>query len=286
MTPTLATTGRGRPTGEGEIDQARREILRLREALARARRDARRARAAKAAFFRAVSHELCTPLNAIVGYGDLLELGVAGPMSAAQRAYLARIRKGTRELIELVDRLLTLAPAGPDAEAGGEGDAAGRGARAGEPACERVDATAIADEVIRGIRGAATAKGLEVRVRLPLQPVMVAADPDRLFQILANLLSNAVRFTDRGCVSLRVIPGARHVRFVVRDTGRGIRREELGRIFTPFSRGWRRRAGEGPGLGLAVSRRLARRYGGDIRVRSRPGRGSAFALRLPLARGG
>jgi len=250
---------------EREIDVARAEIRRLRHALDIAVEESRRAQEERRHFFDAVSHQLCTPLNAIVGYQDLLELGVGGPVSELQRTYLSRIRKGTRQLIGLVEQLLSLSPSGGSSR----------------PEWQLVDACAIAREVGREARPLCTSKGLRLRLQVPTSPIQCESDPALVQQILLNLLSNAIRFTDHGQVSVRVAAGSSAVGFTVRDTGAGIHPDVLPRIFEPFIQGVDGRFGEGAGLGLAVARRLANDLGGDIHVRSTLGRGSAFTLWLP-----
>jgi signal transduction histidine kinase len=138
------------------------------------------------------------------------------------------------------------------------------------------------------IRPLAREKGLNFHVSLPPTPTLVETDPPKVRQILLNLLSNAVKFTDEGEIELigRVDDDTLELR--VRDTGVGIAAEDLPRIFDPFwqvEQGRTRRAG-GTGIGLGVSRHLARLLGGDVTVESEPGKGSTFTLRLPTGRVG
>ncbi|MEP6491735.1 MAG: ATP-binding protein [bacterium] len=229
------------------------------------------ANASKTQFLAAMSHELRTPLNAILGYADLLTLGVRGPLAEAQRTDVERIRTASRYLLSLINDILNFIRV----EAGqvdfhiAPVDVAELFSQSGEL-------------VVQPIR----AKGLHFTVTPPSVTVTVLADPERAQQILLNLLTNAVKFTDRaGTVSLTctIHDDAAHIH--VRDSGRGIPKDQLSRIFEPFvqiDRAASRDAQMGVGLGLAISRDLARKMDGDLSVRSELGVGSEFTLVLPM----
>ena len=243
------------------------------EALARegaARQEAERANRAKNDFLAVMSHELRTPLNAIIGYGSLLRDGIPDQVTAAQRRQLDRIAASARHLLALIDEVLTLSRM----ELGEE-----------RLTPAPIPVAAMVEEAAAMVEPQARAKGLRFELLLPDPQLTMDTDAGKLRQALVNLLGNAVKFTDRGGVRLRALaePDADEVVFEVEDTGVGIAPEHLTRVFDAF---WQvdqaptRRAG-GTGLGLHVTRRLVRLLGGDVHVRSTPGEGSSFTIRLP-----
>ncbi|GJG85437.1 hypothetical protein tb265_06180 [Gemmatimonadetes bacterium T265] len=244
----------------------------------RARAEAEAANAAKAQFLATMSHELRTPLNAITGYVELITLGIRGPTTPEQQADLARVRRSSQHLLGLVGDILNFARL----EAG-----------QAEVRREVVDVGAALADAEALVAPQAAAGGLALRVGTPPAgaPVRATGDAEKLRQILLNLLTNAVKFTDAGGtvevaadVDDRAAGGP--VRVVVRDTGRGIPAEQIDRVFEPFvqvDRQLTRPAEQGVGLGLAISRGLARAMGGDLTVESCVGEGSRFTLTLPSA---
>lgn len=255
-----------------EEDLALAEDLASRAALmidnARLYREAVEANRAKSDFLAIISHELRTPLNAIMGYTGLLDAGVAGPLTPAQADQLRRIDVSARHLLELIEEVLTFSRM----EMGRE-----------EVHLRHTDLGALLREVAGRIEPQAHAKGLELKLEIPTEQVRVETDPAKLRQIITNLLSNAVKFTNQGGVILAAKISETELQFDIIDTGVGISPEQEPKLFEPFwqlEQGTTRRIG-GTGLGLSVSRRLARLLGGDITVKSTPGRGSTFTLRLP-----
>ncbi|HEX2092026.1 MAG TPA: ATP-binding protein [Longimicrobiaceae bacterium] len=235
---------------------------------ARAFRQARAASEAKSAFMATMSHELRTPLNAVIGYADLLALGIPDPLPDSALRAVERITVSARHLLEVIDAILTHVRI----EAGRE-----------EVSVETVDVGRILDEAAVVAEPLAAAKGLSFRVEPSPEPLLVETDPRKLRQILVNLLGNAVKFTDRGEAVVRTEADGDALLIQVCDTGIGILPEHLERIFEPF---WQAETAKhlrvsGTGLGLAVSRNLARLLGGDLTVESTPGEGSTFTLRLP-----
>jgi signal transduction histidine kinase len=247
-----------------------------------ARLQAEEANQAKSDFLAVMSHELRTPLNAVIGYAELLDLGVAGTLSPAQRQQVGRIVSSGRHLLGLVSEILDLAKVD-----------------AGRLSVERVPVVAaeVVDAAMVLAQPQAEARGLTLVVpsHLP-HDVRFVGDRERALQILVNLLSNAVKFTaPGGTVRLDVVQderppeskeliGATHwLALRVTDTGIGIHAENLERIFSPFVQGDRghTRRTDGTGLGLTISRRLARLMHGDVVVQSVLGEGSAFTLWLP-----
>jgi hypothetical protein len=229
-----------------------------------------------------MSHELRTPLNAVLGYSELLELGISGPLTDKMREQIGRIRMSGVHLLGLVNDILDLAKV-----------EAGRLQVRSEPAsAEGTVAAAIAL-----IQPQAAARGLELAIKPTPQPEPIyRGDDERVRQILVNLLSNAVKFTPPGgTISLeiaqsrapgpdtRLQPSRSYVSFQVTDTGRGIPEEKQLSIFDPFvqAESGHSRSREGSGLGLTISRRLARLMGGDLTLKSRVGEGSTFTLWLP-----
>jgi signal transduction histidine kinase len=252
----------------------------------------------KSEFLATMSHEFRTPLNAILGYAQLLDMGVLGPTTPAQNAHLERLQESARHLLQLVDDVLDVAKADAD-RLDVRHDVLMTGAAV-------VAATAL-------VHPQATAKGIRMFDLNHNAPgAAYVGDERRVRQILVNLLSNAVKFTPPGGEVTIICgatdepdPGAQlgegesapraaeaprsgmpwaYVR--VNDSGPGIAPQFMSRLFEPFVQadGALTREKGGTGLGLAISRRLARRMGGDITVRSKLGSGAVFTLWLPTPR--
>jgi PAS domain S-box-containing protein len=235
-----------------------------------ARREAEAANAAKAIFLTTMSHELRTPLNAISGYVDLLEMGVRGSVTDQQREDLRRIRRASQHLLSLINDILNYARL-----------------EAGTVELHLSDIV-LADalgEMEGLIAPQLRAKGVAYEYRPCDRRLRVHADREKLDQIQLNLVGNAVKFTERdGRITLSCEPRDDHIRVIVEDTGRGIPRAKLQSIFDPFVQVDRHLTPErqqGVGLGLAISRDLARAMHGDISVESDAGQGATFVLALP-----
>jgi PAS domain S-box-containing protein len=249
------------------------QILReARDAAEAARHDAEKANRAKSDFLAVMSHELRTPLNAIGGYVELLEMGIRGPVTDVQRRDLARIRASQQHLLGLIGGLLDMSRI-----------EAGR--------VTYVMAPVLVDPFLAGLEELvapqAAAKSL-VLEHVPCAPgLAVVADREKLRQIMLNLLSNAIRYTPPGGrITLAAESrGGDLVAITTRDTGIGIAAEALEHIFEPFVQLDRSltRVRDGVGLGLAISRDLARGMGGEITAESTPGAGAVFTLSLPRA---
>jgi PAS domain S-box-containing protein len=255
-----------------EYDLRFAEELAARAALivdnARLYQEARDARMAKSAFLATMSHELRTPLNAILGYTELMELGVAGPVNDGQVRQLERISASAWHLLSVIEEILTFSRV----EAGRE-----------EIRIESVSVHELVHEAASMIEPIADRKALDFSVSVDQDDAIIRTDRGKARQILLNLLSNAVKFTERGSVRCVATAGGFGVLFEVQDTGIGITPEHAERVFEPFwqaVQGSARKAG-GTGLGLTVSRQLAHLLGGEILVRSQPGHGSIFTVKLP-----
>jgi signal transduction histidine kinase len=223
-------------------------------------------------FIAMMSHEMRTPLNAILGYAELLELEIEGQINEGQRRNLDRIRVGSRHLLDLINDVLDLARAD---------------ARKLELDLRPVDVNAAMEEIAALLENQAAQKGLALHHRVDASIPLVAADLQRMRQILTNLVGNAIKFTERGEVTLsaRTIDGGRSVAIEVRDTGIGIEPGSLGAVFNEFYQADSAftRIHGGSGLGLAISQRLAAAMNGSITVVSELGGGSTFTLTLPAA---
>ena len=249
-----------------DLDELREESLR-RAQLARA--EAETANRAKAEFLATMSHELRTPLNAIIGYADLMDLELRGPLTEGQREDVRRVRRSSQYLLGLINDTLNFARL----EAG------------------RVEITLDEIPVHDTLAGMETlispqieARHLTYRYERCDPGWRAVADRERLEQILVNLLTNACKFTEAGGrITLACELRVRELRIHVRDTGRGISPAKAATIFEPFvqvDRHLTHESQQGVGLGLAISRDLARAMGGDLTVQSTPGEGSVFTVHL------
>lgn len=225
----------------------------------------------KSAFVSMASHELRTPLNAILGYGDMLKEAVYGPLSNEQVHTMDRIIANAKRMLGLVNNLLDQA----QIEAG---------------RLTIRNTTVTVKDLVEDIRSMMTVlaeqKGLELICSVAEEvPQTVTSDPQRLHQILVNLMGNAVKFTEKGSVSLVVHrPDETHWQLKVIDTGTGIPEDAQAYIFEPFRQvdGSVTRNHAGSGLGLAIVKQLASLMGGDITLTSKLGYGSTFTVTLPL----
>jgi signal transduction histidine kinase len=239
------------------------------------RRAAEAANQSKSQFLGSMSHELRTPLNAIGGFAELVELGIEGPVTDKQRIALARIKANQQHLLGLITEILNFVRI----------ESGRMEYRSGEVSLKR----ALAD-VSEMLGGAIKEKELILAGPEGQPDVIAWADPDRVRQILMNLVMNAVKYTPLrgGTITLTCGAIGEMVRVQVADTGPGIPTEKLESIFEPFvqlTSGLAERRG-GVGLGLAISRDLAHGMGGDLTLESTVGVGSSFMLTLPMARGG
>lgn len=254
-------------SGEDAHARALKALIEENAQLAHARQVAEAANEAKTRFLANISHEIRSPLNAIYGYAQLLDRGDADTAGKAASV----IRRSSEHLSNLVESLLDMA----QVESGSL-----KLARA--PFRLR----AFLEQIIAMLELQAGAKGLALTLDCPPGlPEFVRGDEKRLRQILINLLTNAIKFTDHGAVTLRLHYRNEIATFEVIDTGIGIAAEDQERIFSPFERA---ETGDAPragvGLGLAITQALVQIMGGDIRVESTPGKGTRFVVRLMLSK--
>ncbi len=229
-----------------------------------------KANRAKDIFLASMSHELRTPLNAIIGFTGTLLMKLAGPLTQEQERQLKTVQTSSRHLLSLINDLLDLAKIDSGKV---------------EITLEPVNGREVIDEVVTTLRPLAEQKGLLLTTVVPQKELIFRSDGRALKQILLNLANNAIKFTEKGTVSLMLQEHAldpeNTIEFAVSDTGIGIRpgdKEKLFRAFSQVSDSGLRR--EGTGLGLHLSRKLAELLGGSISVESEPGRGSTFRLSI------
>jgi signal transduction histidine kinase len=257
----------GRPFTPAQRDAARRIARRLALSLdyTRAVEEASGGRAAKTSFLAVMSHELKTPLNIILGYAELMSRGVPEPLAPATLKQVDRLRASAYHLLGMIDEVLTLARL----EAGTE-----------RLRPETVDLRVIAREALAMAEELAPERALRLEARLPQRSVLLETDPVKMRQILLELLTNAVKFTPAGSITLEVRAEAEAVEIAVRDTGTGMAPDEIERAVEPF---WQsdlsvtRRIG-GTGLGLTVAAGLTRLLGGELTLESQPGEGTTARL--------
>jgi signal transduction histidine kinase len=265
----LASSDPDRPFDEQDLSFA--EDLALRAALAldnaRLYREAQDANQSKSHFLAVISHDLRTPLNSILGYSELLMMGVPDPLADGSRHQVERIGTSAAHLLYLIDELLAYARLESRAE---------------EIRLAGIDLEQVVQQVSEVVEPLATERGLQFSAGVP-EPVTFVTDPDKLRQILLNLVGNAVKYTREGGVRLEARHEHGRIVFVVQDTGVGIAQEHLQNIFEPF---WQvdsshRSRSNGTGLGLSVVKRLVLLLGGQVTVDSVPGTGTAFTVSLP-----
>ena len=240
------------------------------EALISARDEAQRANRAKSQFLSSMSHELRTPMNAILGFGQLLGLDSAHPLSAQQRSHLQEIMRGGRHLLSLINEVLDMALV-----------ESGKLTVYTEP----VKLRPLVQECLALLQPLTSARDIHLDLEPHSADCAVLADRIRLKQVLLNLVSNAIKYNRRrGRVRVHIALRDAQVRIAIADEGPGLSPQQCARLFRAFERlDAGDSAVEGAGLGLALSRQLIDAMGGEIGVDSQPGQGSTFWVRLPGA---
>ncbi|ODG99365.1 hybrid sensor histidine kinase/response regulator [Nostoc sp. KVJ20] len=223
---------------------------------------------AKSEFLATMSHELRTPLNAIMGLSQLLQQEIVGSLNEKQNEYVNCIYSSGEHLLALINDILDLSKV----EAGKE-----------ELLLSPLPVSDLCNYAIWTVRDRALEKGLQLTCKIDLEEDICIADERRIKQMLLNLLTNAIKFTPAGQVSLVVKKVPQGITFTVSDTGIGIDSNNFQFLFEPFKQldSQLNRQYEGTGLGLALTRKLARLHGGDVTVKSTLGKGSQFTLFLP-----
>jgi signal transduction histidine kinase len=243
------------------------ERAHLYEALKKQHETAQQVSEKKSRFLAAVSHELRAPMTAIVGFTDLLLKQIPGPLNDDQRRQLRLLASSAQHLLLLIADVLDVSKI-----------------EAGRMECvlARVDTARVVGEALDMMGPLAEAKGLTLEWQPPAPPIALSCDAQRCKQVLVNLLSNAIKFTTRGRIRVEARRAARQARISVSDTGIGVKTEDLPLLFEEFQQVGTPLASvfRGSGLGLSLSRELARLMGGDIEVQSVFGQGSTFTLVL------
>jgi signal transduction histidine kinase len=221
----------------------------------------------KSMFIASISHELRTPLNSIIGFTGIILQGMSGEINSEQEKQLTLVKNSARHLLDLINDVIDISKI----EAGKV-----------KIVIEEFDLSVLAQEIKDSFTVAVDKKGLELSLQTP--PILIIkSDERRTKQILVNFISNAVKFTDRGGIEIKLVKKDKTAEISVRDTGLGVKKEDMNKLFKDFSRiPIKDRTIEGTGLGLYLSKKIADLLCGKIKAESEFGKGSVFTLTLPL----
>ena len=221
----------------------------------------------KSMFIASMSHELRTPLNSIIGFTGIILQGIAGEITEEQKKQLTMVKNSANHLLSLINDIIDVSKI----EAGKV-----------ELFIEEFDLIKTVQEIKDSFKVAVDEKGLKMLLELPRE-LVIKSDERRVKQIIMNFVSNAVKFTDEGKIEIKASKKDEMVDIYVRDTGIGMRKEDINRLFNAFSQiPIEGRTEEGTGLGLYLSKKIADLLGGDISAESGFGKGSEFTFTLPL----
>jgi len=218
-------------------------------------------------FIASMSHELRTPLSFITGFTDIILRGISGEINPKQKKQLTLVKNSASHLLVLIDGLIDISKI----EIGKT-----------DLIIKEFDLSLLSREIKDNFTVAVEKKGLLLSLEIP-PTLLIEGEEKRTRQILVNLLSNALKCTAKGEIKIKIVTKDQRVELAVQDSGSGIRREDLDKLFKPFSRvNQPGKIGEGSGLGLYLSKKNAHLLGGDLIVESEFGKGSIFTLILPL----
>jgi len=249
--------------------QVSEERLRIKEkSLIKALQDSKAANEAKSEFLATISHELRSPLNAIIGFDQCILMGMDGPINDSQRMSLIKIEKSSFHLLDLINHIL---------------DWSKIEAKKMELEITSQNIVELIHLCVEEMQPLAQKKKLEISLSIDKPFILLEIDKVRIQQVILNLLSNAIKFTEKGTIKVELLDEPQHVILRVSDTGIGLSQEEMEKIFHPFSQAdssITRKFG-GTGLGLVISRNIVQLHGGTITVESQKGIGSTFIVNLP-----
>jgi len=255
---------------EDEVRKQSDEVRRQRDELERANEKLMDLDRLKSMFIASMSHELRSPLNSIIGFTGLILLGMSGEITEEQQKQLVMVKDSAKHLLNLINDIIDVSKI----EAGKV-----------ELVIEELDLSALVRGVTESFTVAAAEKGLDISLKAP-DELIIRSDKRRIKEVLINLVGNAVKFTDRGWIEIRVRVGQKEgmVEVSVKDSGLGIKNEDMGRLFKAFSQVFEddRAKQEGTGLGLYLSKKIIDLLQGKIWAESVYGQGSEFIFTLPL----